>query len=404
MASYGWQGRQDIFTAHRPHMALDLYVYDVVHTGNWTSFKAVVRVWVTYGWINCNNITIAVDGGGTKTINMNQQATSYVDTATFDCGLALDAQYDAIKIHVSMSSGCRSDGGSGPNIGGTAEWWIQTGAGGAAPTGANAIYNGSTWNSVDATATITSWNNSIGEALQYNIVTGSYNGAAANAGQETWGDYGRYCYNKTNTWDTSFRFNGTGTNASYTLLSPIPVKGLLCYRLLCWAKNAYGMSYRLGTTIRYLPPAKPQFTYTDPGGTGTKVYAVSLAGDLTNNHTTYDAPQLTRSIRYKIDSGNWVTVDNNTVAALDFVTSFSVSVPAGSTATVEGWMTYHGMQSEVQTITITNSTTGVALYGSVNGETKMLGPVYASVNGRTRKLKKIYASAGGVTKKVYEDV
>ena len=67
-------------------------------------------------------------------------------------------------------------------------------------------------------------------------------------------------------------------------------------------------------------------------------------------------------------------------------------------------MTYYGMQSEVVTVTISNTNTAVALYGSVGGQTKLLKPVYASVNGRARKLVKIYASVGGVTKKVYEDV
>ena len=159
--------------------------------------------------------------------------------------------------------------------------------------------------------------------------------------------------------------------------------------------------YQAGSV--YTKPAPSQFSYTDPGGTGSKTYPVTFVGDTVNNNTSYDTASLARTIRYKIDNGSWVYVDNETVALLDYVTSFNVTVPAGSVATIEGWMTYHGGQSEVRTITLANTNAPVHLYGSVNNASEEVVHLYGSVNGRAKKIKKLYASVGGVAKKVFSD-
>lgn len=277
-------------------------------------------------------------------------------------------------------------------------------AGGSAPTGGAITYNSCTWNSVNITSSVSSWGGLTGN-FQAIVITGSYNGDAANAVPGSW-NIGRKVYNKNNVSSStlSYTVNATDLNVSTSYNNPIAIKGLLHYKLAYWDYNSAGRIDGLDNTLRYLPPAPSQFSYGTPTGSTDLTFPVTFAGVAANNHTTYDSASLTRTIRYKIGNGNWTYVDNGTVAAIDFATNFDITVPAGQVATIEGWQTYHGMDSAVETITIANTNAPVALYGSVGGETKKLGPVYASVNGRTKKLKKIYASVGGVTKKVYEDV
>lgn len=276
---------------------------------------------------------------------------------------------------------------------------------GSAPSGGSITLNSRTWNSVTATSAVTSWGGIAG-SFEAIVVTGQSNGVVANANASNWENYGRYS-NRTVVSSTSTLSSTmliSSTNYWIKLVDPIEMLGLTHYKLAFWNKNSAGTSSGFDNTIRYLPPAPSQFSYTDPGTAGAKTYPVTFAGVAANNHTTYDTAKLTRTIRYKIDDGSWVYVDNATVAAIDFVSSFSVTVPAGSTATIEGWQTYHGEQSEVSTITLANTNLGCVLYGSVNGQAKELTKVYASVNGQAKKLVKIYASVGGVAKKVYEDV
>lgn len=274
-------------------------------------------------------------------------------------------------------------------------------SGGTAPTGGSVTFNSSTWNTINATSGVTSWGGLTGN-IHLMVVTGETNGDA-----DSYTSYSHarreFHYNGTNSASYAFSATDSSTSASYDG-TPLSIKGLLHYKLGYYNYNSVGNVAGFDSTLRYLPPAPSQFSYGTPTGSTTLTFPVTFAGVAANNHTTYDSASLNRTIRYKIGSDDWTYVDNETVAAIDFATNFDVTVPAGQVATIEGWQTYHGMDSAVETITISNTNAPVALYGSVNGETKALGPVYASVNGRTKKLKKIYASVGGVTKKVYEDV
>lgn len=274
-------------------------------------------------------------------------------------------------------------------------------SGGSAPTGGYATFGSCTWNSITFTSGVSSWGGIAGN-IHAAVLTGDTNG---DADSFTSFDHARREFFYDGTSSTSHEFNATNSSTSATHGgTPLSIKGLLHYKLGYYNYNSAGSTSGIDSTLRYLPPAPSQFSYGTPTGAIDLTYPVTFAGVAANNHTTYDSASLNRTIRYKIGSGNWTYIDNGTVAAIDFVTNFDVTVPAGQVATIEGWQTYHGMNSAVETITISNTNAPVALYGSVGGETKALGPIYASVNGRTKKLKKIYASVGGVTKKVYEDV
>lgn len=272
-------------------------------------------------------------------------------------------------------------------------------SGGSAPTGGYATFGSCTWNSITFTSGVSNWGGLTGN-IHAAVITGETNG---DADSYTSFNHARREFFYDGTSSTSHVFNATDSSTSSTPGgTPLSIKGLLHYKLGYYNYNSIGNTSGIDSTLRYLPPAPGQFSYTEQGA-GTKTYTVNYVGSTTNNHSTYDAAELTRTVRYKVGSDQWTYV-TQAVTATDTVTTFTVVVPAGQMATVEAWETYHGMGGDTQTITLVNTDSPVNLYGSVNGETKLLGPIYGSVNGRAKKLIKIYASVGGVAKKVYEDV
>ena len=340
-----------------------------------------------------NSITITGVSGTTSVANVTQNYTG------------ADSQHPAVWT---------GDVPAGRNVTATwtNPWWSGskypsvTGylpSGGTAPTGGAITYNSCTWNSVNITSSVTSWGGLTGN-FQAIVITGSSNGDAANAVPGSW-NIGRKVYNKNSVPSStlSYTVNATDLNVSTSYNNPIAIKGLLHYKLAYWNYNTAGRVDALDNTLRYLPPAPGQFAYTDPGGVGSKTFAVTFTGDTSNNHTVYDSAELTRNIRYSLDNGTTWTSVVSAVTALDAVTSFNVTVPAGDIAIVEAYEVYHGMSSDVQSISLPNTNSPVGIYGSVNGESVAIRHLYGSVDGRTKKIVKLYASVGGVAKKVFID-
>lgn len=397
MASSGWQGQKNVQTSKYPHMALNLRIDSISHTGTTLTYTGVVRVVCTSGYISWNPASVSLTGGGSKNVNLNLSTGGHADTGTFSCTISnVSASTTTYTVTALLNAGSVASGST--------SWTLQFGSGGNPPSGVYINYGSSTWNTITANTGVENWGGTNSGNLRILVVTGSTNGDAAGATEQTTGQYERYAFggviSSSLTYSATLRQGEEFWNSG----SPLAFKGLLCYRLFGRAENSVGTIFVEDSDLRYLPPAPSQFSYSDPGGAGAKTFPVTFTGVAANNHTTYDTDELTRTIRYKIDDGSWTYVDNATVAAIDFITSFNVTVPAGSTATVEGWQTYHGEQSEVSTITLANTNQACVLYGSVNGQAKELTKVYASVNGQAKKLVKIYASVGGVAKKVYEDV
>lgn len=285
----------------------------------------------------------------------------------------------------------------------TKYWTITFGSGGTNPSGLSVVYNSSTWNSINATSSLQHWGQVPGKELEAIAVTGSSENDFNTITSSNWDHKGRMVWQKKTT-AYSETYNMLPTNISLTFNNPLPLKGMRRYYLAAWANNSIGLSAGyIDMTLRYLPPAPGQFTYTDPGGSGTKTYPVTFTGVPANNIDTYDQAWLSRTIRYKINNGAWTYVDNATIATLDFVSAFNISVPAGSIATIEGWFTYRS-NSEVTTITLANTNARTHFYSPLNGQAKETIKFYSPLNGRSKKTLKIYGSEGGVTKKVYEDV
>lgn len=398
MASSGWQGQKNIQTSKYPHMALNLYISSINHSGTTLTYSGYVQVVCTSGYIDYNGATVSLTGGGSKSINLhlNSGGTKTANTGTFSCTVSnVAATTTSHAVTASLVAGGVASG--------SASWTLTFGSGGSAPSGGYINYVSSTWNSVKATIGLSSWGGITGE-LRGVVCLGSANGQASSVNTSNWETYGRRDYRQVSS-ATSLTFTAT-TGNTVGVDNPIEIKGLTHYKLAYWARNSIGTTKNLGdnNTLRYLPPAPSALSYVDQGGVTDKTFTLTFAGSAANNQTTYDSASLTRTVRYKIGSGEWHYIDAGTVAAVDFVTTANITVPAGQIAIVEGWQTYHGQQSEISSITIRNTNAPVRFYASKNGAAKQVIKFYSPWNGTAKKTIKIYASEGGVAKKVYEDV
>lgn len=273
--------------------------------------------------------------------------------------------------------------------------YLPTGA--TSPSGGSITFVSSTYNSITSRSAVTNWGGLSG-TLESIVVTGSANGDAASVTSSNWTTYGRINYRTTT---SNMSATATISDSSYyaKVDSPISIKGLTHYKLAYWNWNAIGHTDGLDNTLRYLPPSKPSLTYSDQGSNTFRVEFTNTASD---NHTTYDTAALTRTLRYKVGTGAWISIEDHITALIDDVTTFDVPLPAGSTATVEGWMTYHGMDSEKVSVQFSNAASPNALYGSVNNRAEKIVKLYGSVNGQAKEVTKLYGSVNGVAKKIYE--
>lgn len=594
MASSGWQGQKDIQTGVYPHMALNLRIDSISHSGTTLTYTGVVQVKCTSGTINYNNATVTLTGGGSKTINLNLSSGGTVNTGTFSCTISnVSASTTSKSVTASLSAGSTASG--------SASWTLTFNTSTSPPTGLYINNVSSTWNSVTGTVGLTSYGTGSGTkqlnmlvltqpyvagvphryesttsgAMSYTFtVTNNssvpaagaidikgagtyYTGVYANNGSEvaryaggtiatppsplqsityteTQGDSsvtinltitgGSSSDNNSNTVTTSYRYStnggstysawtsaGTGTpwtakTASFTCnygasvvvqakqtysskdstvkqisftapsgtaptglyinnvsatwdsvtgtvgltsyghgsgtkrlsmlvlteayvpglphrytLTPtgamsgtvtvdnssaagnqggIDIKGCGFYYTGVFADNGTLQSRDQGPTV-YTPPSPVVLNYSRVGSSDQ--WQITMTGDPNKNNSDYVTAQLNRTLRYKIDNGVWTTIENAEVKLLDAVTTATITIPAQSTATIEGWMTYQSQDSEVSSFAIFNGDAPVHLYGSVSGQTEEIVHLYGPVDGHTKKISKLYASVGGVTKLIFRD-
>lgn len=380
-----WQGYKDIQTSKYPHMALDLDVWDVVHSGDTLTFKATVRAKVTSGNLHYNGVSVSLTGGGSISRNMNPVSTGQsVDFGTFSCSIGVPASTTSCDVTASLNAGTVASG--------SARWTLTFGQGGSAPSGGYVSSLTSTWNSVTGTYGITSDGGSTLTNLIFKVLKAPY-AAGVPAREYRATVPGDMSLNpRTRTVDNS---SNTENNPTWTF------KGCDLYYAGIYASNSIG-EYRYQDGSVYTPPAPGQLSYQEPES-GTS-YTINYVGVPANNNPDYDPSWLTRTVRYKVGSGDWTYIENDSVVALDVATVSTISIPASSSAIVEAWMTYHGAQSTVSSVTIVNSNSPVNAYCSVNDEAVLVDKIYGSVNSATAKIVKAYASHEGVARKVFEDV
>lgn len=402
MATSGWQNEQTWYTySSNVYLIGNIYVSSITHSGTNLRIQGTIaggaRGTNNYYFSFYDYTSYAQPEGGSKLALGSKGRQWKVGQA--DVHVNFDVTLTGVPTTTTSRSFYVNFYGPNTNsVVATLRWTLNFDASGSAPSGGYIAYNSSTWNSITFTSGVTSWGGLNGQNHAA-VFTGTTNGQAASA---TTFDFARREYFYDGTQATSHQTVATDGNTSQIYGgAALSIKGLLCYRLGYWVSNAAGSSESVVATTRYLPPAPPKFTYTDPGGTGTKVFSVTFTGDTANNHTTYDTASLTRTVRYKVDNASsWTYVANGAQATVGANTTFNVSIPASKSAVIEGWQTYHGMQSQTKTLNLYNGNAPSRVYGSVNGKSKLLVKMYGSVNGKSKKITKLYASVNGKSKRV----
>lgn len=360
----------------------------IAYTQTQNSTNVTVNLTIT-GGNSTNNYSDTVttyyrystNGGSTYTAwaSAGTGSTWVAKTASFNCNYGASVIVQAKQSFHGMDSEVKQ-----VNF---------TATSGTVPSGGTVTVDSSTWNTVTLTAAGVSYGkpDSIsGRKLAIGVGVGANDRS----------------YKRENQPANVTGATTTITNSSiYPGAQPLDLKGMLPVYPYVWAWNTVTDAMVVtNQPVYYLPPAPGQFSYTDPGTVGTKTYSVTFTGVIADNYSGYDPAQLTRTVRYKVGGGPWVDIEVAELKTLDAVTTFDVTVPAGFTATIEGYMTYRGKSSELKTITISNTNAPLSFYGSVNGGAKKIVKFYGSVNGVTKRIDKVYGSVDGVSKEFYEDV
>ena len=411
MATSGWQDEKTWYTYNSNVWLIgNIRVDSIVHSGTNLRIQGVIAAGTRgasgYGFYFSDYTSYAQPEGGQKIALGTKgrwwkvgQDDIHVGFDVTISGVAYSTTY--IDFHVNFY---------GPNtssVQSTLTYPLTFDPSGTAPSGGYNTFQSTGWDSandnwpyVNCLAGVSSWGG-ISGAFESIIVVGTYNGDCANITTVDGGGRRVYRYEPNNTNVTTHQFTCRQNNTLVGYGDPIWLYGLTHYKLGYWHWNSAGVTSGLDQTIRYMQPAPPVMTYTDPGGSGTKDYAFSFTGNTDRNQSSYDSASLTRTIRYKVNNAaEWTYVLNDSVVALTDTTTFTVRVPGTQSAVVEGWMTYHGQQSLVKTTTIYNGNAPSMVYGSVNGVSKRAVKAYVSVNGQSKRAAKIYASVNGKSKAV----
>lgn len=400
MASSGWQNEQTWYTySNNVRLIGNIYISAITHSGTNLRIQGQIAGGARGSsgfYFHFNDYTsYAQPEGGSKLALGSKGKTWKVGDADEH------VNFDVTLTNVQASDTSRefSVNFYGPNtnsVVATLKWTLSFDASGVAPSGGYITYNSSTDSSVNVTSGVTSWGGLTG-GIQALVVTGSSNGEASSITAGNWELYGRRKVQWDNIPVTTMSQTGDITSGnSVSIASPIEIKGMLHYKLAYYNTNVAGISSGLEDQLRYLPPSVSKFTYTDPGGDGTKDYPVVFTGIADNNHTTYDTANLTRTVRYKVNNaGSWTYVVQDSQALIGANTSFTVRIPGGQSAVIEGWQTYHGMQSEMKTLNLYNGNAPSRAYGPVDGKSKLAVKCYGPVNKKSKNIIKLYGSVNG---------
>ena len=372
MSSSGWQGQKNVQTSKYPHMALNLYITSISHSGTQLNYNGYVKVVCTSGYISYNNATVTLTGGGSKSVNLNlnSSGTTSVNTGTFYCGVSgVGEAATTANVTASLSAGSAASG--------SATWTLSFNASATAPT-VTVTNISSTWDSITADVDVTNWGGGTLKAFIFKVANRAYV-QNVSALQDVHQNVDSATSTITN---NSEQYTGT--------IDTVPVlKGMGQYYLGVHAGNGVvSTHYQAGST--YLPPA-PAILQSARQGTSND-WTVTVKNTPANNIDDYATADLTYTVRYQEDgSGTWVTWKNAVSTTIDAVNTMTKTVGAGHSCVIQAWYTYKGFTSQVAQTTIDNTSIPVHTYGSVNGLSKELAPIYGSVDGESVTLQKIYA-------------
>lgn len=362
MASSGWQGQKDIQTSKYPHMALNLNVWDVNHSGTNVTFKATVRAIVTSGNLYYNNVGVSLTGGGSISKNMNPVSSGgYVDFGTYSCTVS-NVATSATTCNVTASLN------AGSTASGSATWTLSFSASGTAPTGLGVTLKSVQDTGATMAVTLSSYGTPSSEANRYI--------EAAIMGQSTYGGKYRWATSKAATSATITVNNNSATNSS----NPLTIVPNTQYWYGAYATNTVMSTSMVKGTFITLPAYIKDVTVNDVGGGEVTVSVIHASeGTATTAYTEYSYNQT-----------DWTVVQD----------TFSLTVHSATTIYIRRRNSTG--TTPVRTVSIVPATT-VKLYGSVNNQAKEICKLYGSVNGKAVRIRKLYGSVNGRSKLIFED-
>ena len=401
MASSGWQNERLVYDFDANNKLYgNVYIESIDHTG--TKLTVICRV--AFGnrgtsgascWLN-NGVQVSLNGGRWHNIVGNGQHITvgsgdyyYPSSGTRSVTISnVPAGATSATLPVRFRS-CNANDCSSTYFDTTKNWTLSFNASVTPPSGLTYSNQVVTWDSLTATIGANSWGSGGNQkVLQLKVLNESYVSGMASL-QETSTGANSATLTVTNMSEQKAGSTGTVPN----------LLGCSTYYPGVYVSNGAAAA-RLAQGSFMTPPAPGILGYTKVDN----AYVFTYKGVPEDNNPSYQASLLKRTFRYKIDNGSWEYVDNASQRAIDYESVANISVPAGSTAIIEGWNTYgaDNLQSKVSTMTISNTDTPVHAYGSVEGEAKEIEKLYSSVLGETKELLSLYASENGVAKKIYE--
>ena len=206
-----------------------------------------------------------------------------------------------------------------------------------------------------------------------------------------------------NTYSTSNTIiTSTVSNSSSKINNPTwEIKGCGLYYTGAYASNGISPNLYGQGPSTYTPPA-PSILNVSSASEG---YNISFTGDTSKNNSDYDAASLTRTVRYKVDNGNWIYLENNTQRAIDYLTTGSILESYVFQIVVQGWMTYHNLDSVISEYIIEPpgrdyKSMGPGI-GKFDNSAVNFDKMYIAQSSVTKKLDKLYISVNGSARRIF---
>lgn len=363
-----------------------------IDIGYWSSTSNRVYCYIT-GNANRSGTTITLSGmvahfrtsytsygtdGMTVTVNGTQTGFTIGNNngwQTQNTGLnntSFTSAYGNTSATVSWGTRFTSDGGTA-----SSSVKVTFDAGITPPTGLTTTNNSVTWNSVNATATITSYGvpaSTAGRYVQILLLPStstSISDAFASASVS----------NALTTGEQTL----TG-NQMYPLVGCTP------YKLACYANNTKTSANAINSTVFYTAPYPMKSLNVSSNLNDTPVYTITAIGGTADGTENATGTLVDVEFRYSLDNGATFTAWDTAASGVDPGVGSSLvltNLAQDLNVVVEARQLANGVYTSAISTSFATKP-GRKVYFSVNGEAVKFNKLYFSVNGHAKELTKLY--------------
>lgn len=317
-----------------------------------------------------DGMTVTVNGTGTGFTIGNNNGWQTQNTGLNNTSFT--SAYGNTSATVPWSTRFASDGSTASS---TVKVTFDPGI--VAPSGLSTANNSVTWNSVNATASITSYGvpaSTSGRYVQVLLLpptSTAINDAFASASVS----------NALTTGEQTL----TG-NQMYPLVGCTP------YKIACYANNTQTSAAAVPDTVYYTAPYAMKSITTSTNLNDTPVYTITAIGGTADGTENASGTTVDVEFRYSLDNGSTFTAWDTVATGVDPGVGTNLvltNLAQGLTVVVEARQLANGIYtSAISTSFITKP--GRKTYFSVNGTAVKFYKQYISVNGRAKELTKLY--------------